>query len=73
MSNNLPEEFQDLERYVPAWVHETERGRNQYRVSQDMDTLREFYDSMMPRMDAIAQALDAFPLNAMPRRAATLL
>lgn len=73
MSEQLPEDFADLERFVPAWVHDTERGRNAFRVAQSMADLNDFYAIMMPRMEAIASRLDSWPLDALPRSAARLL
>jgi hypothetical protein len=72
MSNTLPDNFADLKRFVPEWVHSTERGRNVYRVQKSMSALHDFYDTMLPRMEAISSALDAYPLDALPRPAANL-
>ena len=73
MSGQLPEDFADLERFVPEWVYDTERARNAFRVAQSMADLNDFYIIMMPRMEAIASCLDGWPLDALPQPAARLL
>ena len=61
----LPAGFEDLERFVPAWVFATERERNAFRVSQSQAALQDFYDAMIPRLEAIARRLDDAPLDAL--------
>ncbi len=73
MSQVLPEGFESLARFVPEWVHGTERERNAFRVGQPIEKLRDFYDATMPRMREIARALDRHTLDALPRDAANLL
>ncbi len=73
MTRQLPEGFEDLERFVPAWVHGSEKARNAYRVEQSQADLQAFYDAMMPRLPAIAAHLDTFPLEAMPAAQGALL
>lgn len=73
MSAKLPADFENLERFVPGWVFGTECERNAFRVAQPYELLREFYDATIPQLAQIAAALDAYPLDAMPREAANLL
>lgn len=72
-SSMLPAGFADLERFVPAWTFDNEKARNQFRVSQSMADLEDFYNSVFPRMDALCECIDQFTLDAMPRPAARLL
>lgn len=62
----LPEQFADLEQYVGVWALPTERQRNRKRMASTIGDLRAFYDSMMPRMDAIMEYLNQFPLDNIP-------
>ena len=55
MKRSLPEEFEDLEALVPYWTKDTEAARNAFRVSCSIKELREFYDIVMPRLDALAE------------------
>ncbi len=73
MTISLPEGFSDLDRVVPAWAHDTEQARNAFRVRQSQSDLRDFYDTVLPRLEKIASYLDGFPLDRMPSREATLL
>ena len=70
---SLPDGFEVLANYVPAWVHATEIERNLFRVGRSMAELQEFYGTMMPRLEQIAAHLNDFPLDAMPRDCANLL
>jgi len=69
----LPGEFSDLERFADAWVLETEKERNVFRVNQTIADLDDFYQTIFPRMDALCDYIDQFSLDAMPPPAARLL
>lgn len=71
--NTLPAEFTDLARFVPEWALATERERNEFRTRQPYARLQEFYDALMPRLEAITAYLNPLPLQALPRDAANLL
>lgn len=71
--NALPAEFADLHRFVPEWTLSTERARNEFRTRQPYARLQEFYDALMPRLEAITEYLNRLPLHALPRDAANLL
>ncbi len=76
MSENpsvLPHGFADLERFVPEWVHSTERERNAFRVAQPLEALRDFYDATLPRLEAIAAYLDGAELQRLNRAQGNLL
>ena len=69
----LPPDFADLERFAEQWVIDTERDRNAFRVTQSIEALDDYYQTVFPRMDAICDYIDQFPLDAMPPDAARLL
>ena len=73
LSNALPDGFEALQRFVPKWVHGTEKARNQFRVAQSLEDLTEFYTVMLERMDEIAKFLKPIPLENIPRDCANLL
>ncbi|HUU26014.1 MAG TPA: hypothetical protein VMW68_10685 [Methyloceanibacter sp.] len=68
----LPEGFQDLARFVEKWARPLERERYNALLDTTIDELREFYDTMLPRMQAIEAYLDPFGLDGMPDEARTL-
>jgi hypothetical protein len=69
---SLPAEFSDLEPYA-GWGLPTERERYAKRLASTMDELQAFYDAAFPRLDAAADYLGQFELNALPDDARTLL
>ena len=73
MSEILPAGFSDLERFVPDWVHGTERERNAFRVAQTQGALQDFYDATLPRLEAIATFLDTTSLDRLTRSQGNLL
>lgn len=73
MDAGLPDGFDALERFVPEWIFGTERERNAFRVAQPLESLREFYDALLPRLDAIVSTLDTAQLDRLSRPEANLL
>ena len=69
----LPDEFADLERLAAAWVFDTEKERNAFRVTRTLAELDDFYNTVFPRMDALCNYIDQYPLDGLPRPAARLL
>lgn len=69
----LPEQFRDLESFVADWSIERESDRVEKRLASSMTEISKFYESIMPRMDAILAYLNQFPLEAMPAHARRLL
>lgn len=68
----LPAPFAELEPFA-HWALATERERLTARESSTMEALQTFYDAMMPRLLAIVEYLDRFPLDRMPEDARRLL
>lgn len=70
--NVLPDQFRELEVFAPAWTLATETERNRKRLSSPMEELQAFYDVMLPRIEAIFEYLNQFPLDKMPENARKL-
>lgn len=62
----LPEGFADLERFVPAWALATERERNARRLSSSIEEIRELYDAVLARFEALLAHLARFRLSELP-------
>ena len=60
-ATSLPEPFTDLEPMAAVWALATETERNQQRLSSPMGRIQAFYDTMLPRMEAVLTYLSAFP------------
>ncbi len=61
----LPSQFSDLETYA-QWSVGTESERVKIINARSDAELRAFYDAMLPRMDAVAEHLNAFRLDKLP-------
>ena len=73
MSNpKLPESFTDLEPLAAVWALATETERNQQRLTSTMTQIQAFYDTMLPRMEAVLTYLSQFSIEPIPERAAVL-
>jgi len=69
----LPPAFADLEPLAAAWSLPTEEQRYAKRVASSMEEIRAFHDTLMPRITAMLEYLDGFPLDGCPREAQRLL
>ena len=69
----LPEAFTDLEKYAATWCLATQAERHGQRVNSTMQELEDFYQTILPRMDAIAEYLNRFPLEELGSSAQNLL
>jgi hypothetical protein len=72
VSNRLPEEFADLE-HLSRWAEPTESARMTRRISATMAELTDYYSTLLPRMEAIAEYLDQWDLDELPGSAKPLL
>jgi hypothetical protein len=68
----LPASFVELEPFA-HWALDTEWERMTARESSSWEELQTFYGAMMPRMAAIVEYLNRFPLDDMPADARRLL
>ncbi len=73
MPRSLPEKFAELERFVPEWVIDSEADRYTFRVNRTIEELDAFYGAVFPRIDDLANHIDQYPLDGMPRDAVNLL
>lgn len=62
---SLPEEFRDLQPYL-EWALEPERARTEKRVASSMAEIRDFYDTVLPRLEAMIRYLEEFRDDPMP-------
>jgi hypothetical protein len=58
----LDAEFSDLQPWVPKWALDTEAERLTARAKADVSELREFYDAIAARLEAIIDHLNATPM-----------
>jgi nitrate reductase beta subunit len=58
---NLPEGFEDLQRFVGKWSLATEQERMQMRVHSSMDEISDFYNTLSPRIEEMLAHLEQFP------------
>jgi hypothetical protein len=72
MPRALPPEFSDLSRFVADWALATEKERYFTLLSRDIETLRPFFDAMLPRAGAITAYLSRFAPGEMPADAQVL-
>jgi hypothetical protein len=67
----LPEPFHDLAPFS-GWTLAKESERTSKRLASTMEEIRAFYDAMLPRLEAIVQYLNQFPLDRLPQEAQQL-
>ncbi len=72
MSNQLPEEFADLEHFAD-WGESTEKQRMARRIGSTMAELTDYYSTLLPRMEAMAEYLDQWTIPDLPAPAKKLL
>jgi hypothetical protein len=60
----LPDGFADL-RHLGEWIVPTEEGRHRKKIASDLETVRTFYQTMSPRMEAIIQHLNGVAWETM--------
>ena len=66
MTALLPPEFVDLEPFAATWCLATEAERWERRMASSMDELQAFYDAVFPRIEAVIEHGDRYPLDALP-------
>lgn len=65
-SNQLPEEFADLEAFVTAWALPSEIARRTKRLASTMEEIQAFYDAMLARGEAILRHLESLERAGAP-------
>ncbi len=69
----LPDEFSDLQDFVSEWALEHRADRFKKRYTSSIDDIRRYYDAIMPRMEAIVDHLNQFPVDDIPEASQPLL
>jgi hypothetical protein len=60
MSTALPEEFSQLEAFVPDWAIEDGHERYVKRVNSSMEEIQAFYDAVFPLAEEAVAYVDKF-------------
>lgn len=71
-AQTLPAAFADLEPWVERYALESERERNERRVTSELSDLQAFYDAMLGRMEAVMDHLQSVPNDNPPAPERTL-
>jgi len=69
---NLPTGFSDLESLVAEWALPNEQARYLKLHASTLPQLKAFYDTMLPRMDAVMEFLKTQPVEGMAPEAQAL-
>lgn len=69
----LPTPFADLEPFVEKWALATQNQREACRRASTPTEIRNLYDTLLPRMDAILDYLNQFTLENTPLEAQRLM
>lgn len=70
----LPPEFADLEPLARAgWCLDTEIERTRKRRTSTTETLQAFYTQVRPRLEAVLEYLDRYPLDGLSPQQTNLL
>jgi hypothetical protein len=66
METSFPEQFRDLERFAASWAKATREGRYRHRIRCTIEEVREFYDAISSRREAIMKYLNRTTLADLP-------
>jgi hypothetical protein len=69
----LPADFADLEPFASRWCLATEPERWAIRHASSIEEMRDLYEAVFPRFDAIVEYCGRFPLGDQPEDARNLL
>lgn len=70
---SLPAGFEDLAPFAAVWGHlGDQQERYLQRQQSTMKELKAYYDATAPRLNAIFDHLDTFPMDALPEPEALL-
>lgn len=70
--SHFPEGFEDLE-HLAGWALATEEARNRHRLTRPFADIKAFYDTVLPRAEAILGYLNGYPLDGLPPAQTRLL
>jgi hypothetical protein len=71
-TENLPAEFAEFEPYLD-WALPTEPERYAKRLASSMTEMQAFYDVAFPKLEAVMDYCDKFPLDDLPDDARALM
>lgn len=72
-STSIPKGFEDLEVWCADWALPGEQERFMKRINTSVDSIRKFYDAILPRMDAALEHLKGFPVTGLPQAEENLM
>ncbi|NKB36042.1 MAG: hypothetical protein GKR93_02580 [Gammaproteobacteria bacterium] len=59
-------DFDDLRPYIEHWGQAEANQRLRLRVEAELAELEEFYNALSPKLEAIIQYLNQYPVNKIP-------
>lgn len=62
----LPEQFQQLQKFANIWALPTELQRSEQRWIANEAQYQDFYDAMLPILDDVLAYLDQYQIGAIP-------
>jgi hypothetical protein len=72
-NTSLPKSFEDLVVWCADWALPGEQERFIKRINTPVDSIRKFYDAILPRMDAVLGHLKEFPALGLPQAEENLM
>jgi hypothetical protein len=72
MSKPLPADFTDLSRFTEKWALPTEAARHRERLNSSYEELKDLYNTMLPRMEAVLAYLHQFKPEGAPEKEVNL-
>lgn len=60
-------DFSDLTPFLSDWGLPDAHARLAKRMSSNMEEIRAFYDAIVPRLEAIIDFLNQYPVDAIPK------
>ena len=70
---SLPEQFAELERFLPAWAPTNEMDLVHKRIRSSVEEKQDFYDTVLPRIEEMLEYLGEFSLDDVPEDVANLI
>ena len=64
--SRLPDGFEDLENWVADWARPTQNARWDKRLASSREEITAFYEALVPRLEAILEHVDRYPLGELP-------
>lgn len=71
-ASGLPAEFADLEPFAD-WIIDTQDARYERRLASSMAEMQAFYDAMFPRLPAVMEYCNQYPIDDLPEPVRNLM